>query len=51
MIEGSGLFLLEGIEHPMSAGDLLVAPEGIPHGIRNNSPERLIVLAILAPGP
>jgi quercetin dioxygenase-like cupin family protein len=51
VIEGDGLFLLEGRELPMSAGDLLVAPEGVPHGVRNSGPGRLLVLAILAPAP
>ena len=48
---GSGLFLLEGRELPMSAGDLLVAPAGVPHGVRNNGAERLLVVAVLAPSP
>ena len=51
VIEGQGLFLLEGEEVPMQAGTLLVAPEGVPHGIRNTGAERLLVLAILAPAP
>ena len=51
VIEGTGLFLLEGQELPMSAGDLLVAPDGVPHGVRNPGPQRLLVLAILAPAP
>lgn len=51
VISGSGVFLLEGREEPMAAGDALVAPEGVPHGIRNDSAERLIVLAVLAPAP
>lgn len=51
VIEGQGLFLLEDAEKPMTAGDLLVAPDGVPHGVRNNSAERLLVLAVLAPGP
>ena len=51
VIEGSGLFLLETQEVPMNAGMLLVAPDGIPHGIRNTSGERLLVLAVLAPAP
>jgi mannose-6-phosphate isomerase-like protein (cupin superfamily) len=51
VLEGSGVFLLEGRELPMAAGDLLVAPEGIPHGVRNPGPGRLAVLAILAPAP
>jgi quercetin dioxygenase-like cupin family protein len=49
VVDGEGLFLLPGRELPMRAGDLLVAPDGVPHGIRNNSRARLLVLAILAP--
>lgn len=51
VLEGRGLFLLEGRELPMAAGDLLVAPENVPHGVRNNGDQRLLVLAVLAPGP
>ena len=51
VVEGEGVFLLEGRELPMRAGDLLVAPEGVPHGVRNPGPGRLLVLAILAPAP
>lgn len=51
VIEGTGLFLLEGQELPMSPGDLLVAPEGVPHGVRNSGTQRLLVLAVLAPSP
>jgi mannose-6-phosphate isomerase-like protein (cupin superfamily) len=51
VVEGEGVFLLEGRELPMTAGDLLVAPEGVPHGVRNTGQGRLLVLAILAPGP
>jgi quercetin dioxygenase-like cupin family protein len=51
VVEGEGLFLLEGREMAMRAGDLLVAPDGVPHGVRNNSSARLLVMAILAPGP
>ena len=46
VLEGEGLFLLEGRELPMKAGDLLVAPEGVPHGVRNTG-IALLVLAIL----
>jgi oxalate decarboxylase/phosphoglucose isomerase-like protein (cupin superfamily) len=51
VLEGNGLFLLEGSELPMEAGTLLVAPEGVSHGIRNTGNGRLVVLAILAPAP
>ena len=30
---------------------MLIAPAGVPHGIRNTGGERLLVLAILAPSP
>jgi quercetin dioxygenase-like cupin family protein len=51
VVEGQGEFLLDGRELPMRAGDLLIAPDGIPHGVRNNSGARLLVMAILAPAP
>ena len=51
VVEGEGQFLLEGRELPMTAGDLLVAPTGVPHGVRNTSAARLLVLVILAPAP
>ena len=51
VIEGEGVFLLEGEPVPMKAGVLLVAPDGVPHGIRNTGTARLLVLAVLAPAP
>jgi len=51
VLEGEGTFLVEGRELPMQAGDLLVAPAGVPHGVRNSGGGRLLVLAILAPAP
>lgn len=51
VVEGEGLFLLDDAELSMKAGDLLVAPAGVPHGIRNDGNARLIVLAVLAPSP
>ncbi|MGE3110160.1 MAG: cupin domain-containing protein [Vicinamibacterales bacterium] len=51
VVEGEGSFLLEGRELPMRAGQLMVAPDGVPHGVRNDSGARLLVMAVLAPGP
>jgi len=51
VLAGSGTFLLEGRELAMQAGDLLVAPEGVPHGVSNTGRDRLLVLAVLAPAP
>jgi quercetin dioxygenase-like cupin family protein len=51
VVEGRGEFLLDGRELPMGPGHLLVAPEGVPHGVRNSGTGRLLVLAVLAPAP
>lgn len=51
VLEGEGVFVLSDRELPMSKGAMLIAPEGVPHGIRNTGRDRLLVLAILAPAP
>ena len=51
VIDGEGEFLLDGRALPMKAGDMLAAPPGVPHGVRNKSAGRLLVLVILAPAP
>ncbi|MBW2231025.1 MAG: cupin domain-containing protein [Deltaproteobacteria bacterium] len=51
VLEGEGVFVLEDREVAMQAGIMLVAPENVPHGIRNTGSGRLVVLAILAPSP
>jgi mannose-6-phosphate isomerase-like protein (cupin superfamily) len=51
VLSGAGVFLLAAGVRPMRAGDLLAAPAGVPHGIRNTGAERMVVLAVLAPAP
>jgi mannose-6-phosphate isomerase-like protein (cupin superfamily) len=51
VIEGQVVFLRQSGDVPMQAGVLLVAPEGVPYGIRNTGTGRLLVLTILAPAP
>ena len=51
VLVGEGVFLLEDREIEMAAGNMLVSPEGVSHGIRNTGRGNLVVLAILAPGP
>ena len=51
VVSGRGRFLLTDREVDMESGTLLVAPEGVAHGIRNTGSERLVVLTILAPAP
>ena len=51
VLEGRGQFMLGDGEIEMEGGMMLVAPEGVAHGIRNTGGDRLVVLAILAPPP
>jgi quercetin dioxygenase-like cupin family protein len=51
VVDGEGVFLLDDGQVQMQAGDVLVAPDGVPHGVRNTGSRRLLVLAVLAPGP
>ena len=51
VLEGSGRFTLGGTEHGLSAGDALVAPAGVEHGLVNDGPEPLLVLVVVTPPP
>jgi mannose-6-phosphate isomerase-like protein (cupin superfamily) len=51
VLSGTGRFILDDRELDMTAGTMLIAPEGVAHGIRNTGKGRLVVLAILAPAP
>jgi oxalate decarboxylase/phosphoglucose isomerase-like protein (cupin superfamily) len=51
VLAGHGVFLLQGREEPMERGMMMIAPEGVLHGIGNTGDERLLVMAILAPSP
>jgi quercetin dioxygenase-like cupin family protein len=51
VLEGEGLFTLGGVEHRLRAGQILAAPSGVAHGVKNDSGARLLVLAVIAPAP
>lgn len=51
VLRGRGSLLLDGGAVPLEAGGLVVVPAGMPHGIRNDGADRLLLLAVLAPGP
>lgn len=51
VLEGEGEFLLNNIKIRMRAGEMLVARDGEPHGVRNDTNRRLLVMAVIAPGP
>ena len=51
VLEGEGVFSLDDEEWTLGPGEMLVAPRGRPHGVRNESGQNLVVLAVLAPSP
>ena len=51
VLEGDGLLLRDDREDEIQTGMTVVVPDGVPHGIRNTGSKRLLILAILAPGP
>ncbi len=47
VLEGSGEFLSsDGNPEPIRAGNVVVAPEGKDHGVRNNTNENLVFASI-----
>jgi quercetin dioxygenase-like cupin family protein len=51
VLEGSGLVQVGDQTELLSAGDAAFAPSGVVHSIRNPGPERLVLMAVLAPPP
>jgi quercetin dioxygenase-like cupin family protein len=51
VLEGSGVVQIGDDTETLSSGDAAFAPSGVLHSIHNPGPERLIVMAILAPPP
>jgi quercetin dioxygenase-like cupin family protein len=51
LLEGSGEVQIGEQRELLSAGDAAFAPAGVLHSIRNPGPERLVVMAVLAPPP
>jgi quercetin dioxygenase-like cupin family protein len=51
VLEGSGVVQIGGETEILSAGDAALAPSGVVHSIRNPGPQRLVVMAVLAPPP
>ena len=51
VVEGQGIVRVGEDETSISAGDLVLAKTGEPHSLRNSGPQRLIVMAIMAPPP
>jgi mannose-6-phosphate isomerase-like protein (cupin superfamily) len=51
ILEGSGIVQVGDETELLSAGDAAFAPSGVIHSMRNPGPQRLVVMAILAPPP
>jgi len=51
VLEGSGRFSLGGTDERLAAGEALVAPAGMEHGLVNDGAEPLLVLVVVAPPP
>ena len=51
VLSGAGRIRVGGEERPVAPGDLVCAPAGEEHGVRNHGPERLVLLVMMAPKP
>lgn len=51
VVEGSGEFEVGEEIRQVSEGELLYVPADIPHGVLNNSDDRLVVLIVISPNP
>ena len=50
VLSGSGRFTIGDEHQTASEGTLVVAPAGVPHGVENQSDQRLSLLVAIAPG-
>jgi mannose-6-phosphate isomerase-like protein (cupin superfamily) len=51
VVEGSGTFEIGDQKRRLGAGEGTFAPAGVPHGVTNDSGERLVVLTWMSPPP
>jgi len=51
VLEGEGFFTVGEEEKTASSGMLVWAPAGVPHGVINQSGQRLVILMGIAPAP
>ena len=51
VVAGTGQIRVGNEEHAVAPGDLVCAPAGEEHGVRNPGPERLALLVVMAPKP
>ncbi len=51
VLAGEGRFTVGAEQRSVGAGALVWAPAGVPHGVRNESAQRLTLLVCIAPPP
>lgn len=51
VISGSGEVTVGETVLTITTGDLVLAKDGEPHGLKNPGPDRLIVMVVMAPPP
>ncbi len=51
VLEGEAAAMVGGEEQTVGAGDLILAPAGVVHSLRNPGPGRLVVLVVFGPPP
>ena len=51
VLDGAGVATVGDEVRPVADGDVIFAPAGVPHGMRNDSSGPLTVLTVFAPPP
>jgi mannose-6-phosphate isomerase-like protein (cupin superfamily) len=51
VVRGAGRFTIGGEEADLGEGEAAIARAGIPHGVRNDSRDELVLLVAMAPRP
>jgi quercetin dioxygenase-like cupin family protein len=51
VLDGRGTFLVGDEERELSTHEIILAPAGAPHGVRNTSAARLTLLVFMTPNP
>lgn len=51
VLAGAGLFTVGGVKKVCHAGELILAPAGIEHGVENQGTELLTFITVIAPFP
>ena len=51
VLEGEALFDIGGEQEMLTEGTAVIARAGVPHGVRNDSGTKLVLLVMMAPRP